>query len=182
MALAKPPPLSAGIESLPQAKTQRLPSLLQPKLHPSPDPSLKPFDALLGLSLVSPSAPLLHLRHRRGLRAPRASSDPSSEESFENPQKDATDGLLCRATLVGAATVASKILGLLREIVLAAVIGVGPVATAFNHAAMLPRFSASFLGGVNGPIHITVATTLSKLPTESRRQLTRKMLNVMLLV
>ncbi|XP_073117056.1 uncharacterized protein [Elaeis guineensis] len=184
MALAKTPALYPGNRSLPQAKTLSFPSLLQSKLHPCPNPSLKPIDALLGLSVAFSPAPLLHLRPRRGVRAPpRASSDPSTlEESFENPQKDATDGLLQRATLVGAATVASKILGLLREIVLAAVIGVGPVATAFNHAAVLPRFSASFLGGVNGPIHITVATTLSKLSKESRRQLTRKMLNIMFLI
>ncbi|XP_038986873.1 probable lipid II flippase MurJ isoform X2 [Phoenix dactylifera] len=183
MALAKPSGLYPCTRSLPQAKTRSFPSLLQPKLHPSPNPSLKPFDATPGLSLVSSSAPVLHLRPRRGFRAPpRASSDPSPLE--ESPQKDATSeyGLLRRATLVGTATVASKILGLLREIVLAAVIGVGPVATAFNHAAVLPRFSSSFLGGVNGPIHITVATTLSKLSKESRRQLTRKMLNIMFLI
>ncbi|XP_058093703.1 uncharacterized protein LOC131239838 isoform X2 [Magnolia sinica] len=72
-------------------------------------------------------------------------------------------------------------LGLLREIVLAAVFGVGPVATAFNHSSVFPGFFASLLGGVNGPIHITVSTTLSKLSKERRRHLIQNAHVVMLL-
>ncbi|XP_059644140.1 uncharacterized protein LOC132285920 [Cornus florida] len=75
------------------------------------------------------------------------------------------------AAWIGVATVASKILGLLREITMAATFGVGPVATAFKYASVLPGFFASLLGGVNGPIHITMATTLSKLSEERRRRL-----------
>ncbi|MQL91330.1 hypothetical protein Taro_023943 [Colocasia esculenta] len=83
-----------------------------------------------------------------------------SPESGEGTDEVFPGELIRSAGLVGAATVASKILGLLREVVIASVFGVGPVATAFNHAVVLPRFCSSFLGGVNGPIHIAVATTL----------------------
>lgn len=73
--------------------------------------------------------------------------------------------------LIVLATVASKILGFLREIILAAVFGVGPVATAFKYAWVLPGLFSSLLGGVNGPVHVTMATTLSKLSAERRRKL-----------
>ncbi|KAL3526376.1 hypothetical protein ACH5RR_011032 [Cinchona calisaya] len=84
----------------------------------------------------------------------------------------ASGGLFFKnATLIGLATIASKILGLLREIVMASSFGIGPVATAFKYAAVLPGFAASLLGGVNGPIHITMATILSKLPEDRQRKL-----------
>ncbi|XP_077229365.1 uncharacterized protein LOC143862240 isoform X2 [Tasmannia lanceolata] len=97
------------------------------------------------------------------------------------PLSTQSTGFLRNAGLISAATVASKILGLLREIVLAAVFGVGPVTTAFNHALVLPSFFASLLGGVNGPIHITMVTTSSKLSNESRRHLLQNAHAVMLL-
>ncbi|CAL5391209.1 unnamed protein product [Camellia sinensis] len=37
--------------------------------------------------------------------------------------------------------------GLIREIIVASVFGIGPVATAFKYAYLLPGFSASLLGG-----------------------------------
>ncbi|RVW46620.1 putative lipid II flippase MurJ [Vitis vinifera] len=110
--------------------------------------------------------------------------------------------LIRNAVWVGVATITSKILGLLREIVLASVFGIGPVVTAFKYASVIPGFTASLLGeasvfsdsqafiyvnstqhkeaniGVNGPIHITMATTLRlcippvvKLPEVRRRKL-----------
>lgn len=36
---------------------------------------------------------------------------------------------------------------------------------------MLPGLFSSLLGGVNGPVHVTMATTLSKLSAERRRKL-----------
>nr|GMC99475.1 putative lipid II flippase MurJ isoform X4 [Ipomoea batatas] len=41
----------------------------------------------------------------------------------------------------------------------------------FRYAWVLPGFAASVLGGVNGPIHITMTTTLSKLPEERQKKL-----------
>ncbi|KAF9612648.1 hypothetical protein IFM89_003090 [Coptis chinensis] len=51
------------------------------------------------------------------------------------------------AASIGVATVSSKILGLIREITLASVFGMGPVVTAFKHASVLPGFCMSVLGG-----------------------------------
>ncbi|CAI5936455.1 unnamed protein product, partial [Closterium sp. NIES-64] len=46
----------------------------------------------------------------------------------------------------GAAAAASKVLGLMREMVLAAAFGVGPVMTAFSYASLIPTFCLSLLG------------------------------------
>uniref|UniRef100_A0A3Q7FBS2 Lipid II flippase MurJ n=1 Tax=Solanum lycopersicum TaxID=4081 RepID=A0A3Q7FBS2_SOLLC len=96
------------------------------------------------------------------------SSDSSSD--YENPLScDSTHidsvlrpgNLLSKSvTWIGVATITSKVLGLLREIVIASAFGIGPVVTAFRYASVLPGFAASVLGGVNGPIHITMTTTL----------------------
>ncbi|CAI7780362.1 unnamed protein product, partial [Closterium sp. NIES-53] len=66
------------------------------------------------------------------------------------------------ASTVGAAAAASKVLGLTREMVLAAAFGVGPVMTAFSYASLIPTFCLSLLGGVNGPFHSAIASVLSK--------------------
>ncbi|XP_057791639.1 uncharacterized protein LOC131008678 isoform X2 [Salvia miltiorrhiza] len=94
-----------------------------------------------------------------------------AEKSFGSPHEDdfshaevvvpAGGKSVSDATLVGVATLTSKILGFLREVTMASVFGVGAVATAFKYAWVLPGFSSSLLGGVNGPIHIIMSTTLS---------------------
>ncbi|THF95681.1 hypothetical protein TEA_029400 [Camellia sinensis var. sinensis] len=97
-----------------------------------------------------------------------------SESKVEDDDTNSTPsdvGLIQHATWIGFATITSKILGLIREIIVASVFGIGPVATAFKYAYVLPGFSASLLGGVNGPIHITMATTLSKLSKERQKKL-----------
>ncbi|KAL7094878.1 hypothetical protein ACP275_11G132500 [Erythranthe tilingii] len=86
------------------------------------------------------------------------------------------------ATWVGVATLTSKILGLLREVTMASVFGVGPVVSAFKYAWVLPGFSSSLLGGVNGPIHIIMATTLSKLPKERGKKLFLHLTTIMFLI
>nr|XP_009626240.1 probable lipid II flippase MurJ isoform X2 [Nicotiana tomentosiformis] len=85
-------------------------------------------------------------------------------------------------TWIGIATITSKVLGLVREIVIASVFGIGLVATAFRYASVLPGFAASVLGGVNGPIHITMTATLSKLPQDRQEKLFKHANTVMILV
>nr|DAD30802.1 TPA_asm: hypothetical protein HUJ06_009653 [Nelumbo nucifera] len=128
-------------------------------------------------------------------------SSMSSDDDDLHPQKDydsiASDNpcsmptschqvaaarFLQNAAWVGVATIVSKILGLLREVILAAVFGVGPVATAFKHASVLPIFSVSLIGGVNGPLHIAMSTTLSKLSKESGKRLVQTTYFVMLMI
>ncbi|KAM0940852.1 putative peptidoglycan biosynthesis protein MurJ [Dioscorea sansibarensis] len=117
-------------------------------------------------------------------RKPSSSSSISScsEGCSEDTSMDFTnDGLLRRGSLVGAATIASKILGLIREIALASVIGVGPVATAFNHAVVLPRFSSSFFRSCKRT-HSYHSCYNIELSSENRRQLTQKVQSIMLLI
>jgi len=64
--------------------------------------------------------------------------------------------------VVGLATLASKVLGMLREAMMAAAFGVGPVAVAYSYASLLPGFFQSLLGGINGPIHTAVSTTVGR--------------------
>ncbi|XP_019068101.1 uncharacterized protein [Solanum lycopersicum] len=118
------------------------------------------------------------------------SSDSSSD--YENPLScDSTHidsvlrpgNLLSKSvTWIGVATITSKVLGLLREIVIASAFGIGPVVTAFRYASVLPGFAASVLGGVNGPIHITMTTTLSKLPEDRQKKLFKYANTIMILV
>ncbi|XP_022856988.1 uncharacterized protein LOC111378056 isoform X2 [Olea europaea var. sylvestris] len=92
-------------------------------------------------------------------------------------------------TWISVATLTSKILGLIREVIMASVFGIGPVATAFKYAWVLLGFSSSLLGSllsqtscVNGPIHIIMATTLSKLPKHCREKLFQHTATIMFLV
>ncbi|XP_024541209.1 uncharacterized protein LOC9648069 [Selaginella moellendorffii] len=84
-----------------------------------------------------------------------------------------------QAGVTGSATALSKVLGLVRELVLAAVFGVGPVVDAFGYASsswcsslsskvcryasLVPGFFLIILGGINGPIHITMVSALRYL-------------------
>ncbi|XP_019161625.1 PREDICTED: uncharacterized protein LOC109158201 isoform X2 [Ipomoea nil] len=95
----------------------------------------------------------------------------SSDSTLNETTLPSGKQFLENASWIGLATITSKIMGLLREIVMASVFGIGPVAIAFRYAWVLPGFAASVLGGVNGPIHITMTTTLSKLPEERQKKL-----------
>ncbi|TMX04089.1 hypothetical protein EJD97_011645, partial [Solanum chilense] len=113
------------------------------------------------------------------------SSDSSSDnDSVLRPGPLSHVGKLLseNVTWIGVATITSKVLGLLREIVIASAFGIGPVVTAFRYASVLPGFAASVLGGVNGPIHITMTTTLSKLPEDRQKKLFKYANTIMILV
>ncbi|KAG6412804.1 hypothetical protein SASPL_125494 [Salvia splendens] len=125
-------------------------------------------------------------------RAEKSLSSSPHKDDFSHAQVVVPTGdkSVSAATLVGVATLVSKILGLLREVIMASVFGVGPVATAFKYctfdkskyAWVLPGFSSSLLGGVNGPIHIIMSTTLSKLPEERGKKLFQHLTTIMFLV
>lgn len=54
------------------------------------------------------------------------------------------------AGIVAAATLISKIFGLVRQQAIAAAFGVGAAATAYSYAYVIPGFLLILLGGVNG--------------------------------
>jgi putative peptidoglycan lipid II flippase len=68
------------------------------------------------------------------------------------------------AGIVAAATLISKVFGLVRQQAIAAAFGVGAAATAYSYAYIIPGFLLILLGGVNGPLHSAVVSVLAKRP------------------
>jgi len=66
------------------------------------------------------------------------------------------------AGIVGIATLISKVVGLIREQVVAAAFGVGPIANAYAYAYVIPGFLLILLGGINGPFHSALVSVLAK--------------------
>ncbi|BBN03522.1 putative peptidoglycan lipid II flippase [Marchantia polymorpha subsp. ruderalis] len=117
----------------------------------------------------------LHKQHRI-FRSASAEVQCSGDSGFEptidsNKTRTGSWGLLRTGALIGSATVLSKILGLARETVLAAIYGVGPVMNAYSYASVVPGFFLALLGGINGPFHSAVAASLSKRSREEGRDL-----------
>ena len=66
------------------------------------------------------------------------------------------------ALIVAVATALSKVVGLLRQQVIAAAFGVGAAYDAYNYAYVLPGFLLILLGGINGPFHSAMVSVLSR--------------------
>lgn len=66
------------------------------------------------------------------------------------------------AKLVAIATLASKLFGFVRELVLAAAFGIGAVSNAYAYAYIVPSFFLVMLGGINGPFHSSLVSVLAK--------------------
>ncbi len=66
------------------------------------------------------------------------------------------------ATIVAAATLISKVFGLVRQQAIAAAFAVGPVADAYNFAYVIPGFLLVLLGGINGPFHSAIVSVVAK--------------------
>ncbi|KAH7296149.1 hypothetical protein KP509_26G011200 [Ceratopteris richardii] len=86
------------------------------------------------------------------------------------------------ASSIGLATFLSKALGLFRETLLAAVYGVGPVMTAFSYSSILPGFFMAILGGINGPLQITMLNFISKCEENEGRVLLEKVSTAIFLI
>ncbi|MBD2384504.1 murein biosynthesis integral membrane protein MurJ [Cylindrospermum sp. FACHB-282] len=70
------------------------------------------------------------------------------------------------AGIVAAATLISKVFGLVRQQAIAAAFGVGAAATAYSYAYIIPGFLLILLGGVNGPLHSAIISVLAKRKRE----------------
>ncbi len=66
------------------------------------------------------------------------------------------------AGIVAAATLLSKVLGLFRQMAIAAAFGSGTAYGAYNFAYVIPGFLLILLGGINGPFHSAIVSVLSK--------------------
>ncbi|AFY74112.1 integral membrane protein MviN [Synechococcus sp. PCC 7502] len=70
--------------------------------------------------------------------------------------------LVSIAGIVAVATLLSKVLGLLRQVAIAAAFGNGTAYGAYNFAYVIPGFLLILLGGINGPFHSAIVSVLSK--------------------
>jgi len=68
------------------------------------------------------------------------------------------------ALVVALATALSKLAGLVRQQAIAAAFGVGAAYDAYNYAYVLPGFLLILLGGINGPFHSAMVSTLARRP------------------
>ncbi len=84
----------------------------------------------------------------------------------EDPATSAPEGskrsLGVIATIVAAATLISKIFGLVRQQAIAAAFGTGAAFDAYNYAYVIPGFLLILLGGINGPFHSAIVSALAK--------------------
>ena len=71
------------------------------------------------------------------------------------------------AGIVAAATLISKLFGLVRQQAIAAAFAVGPVADAYNFAYVIPGFLLVLLGGINGPFHSAIVSVVAKREREA---------------
>jgi putative peptidoglycan lipid II flippase len=72
------------------------------------------------------------------------------------------------AGIVAAATLISKVFGLVRQVALAAAFGNGIAIEAFTYAYAIPGFLLILLGGINGPFHSAIVTVLTKEKDKSQ--------------
>jgi len=70
------------------------------------------------------------------------------------------------AGIVAAATLISKVFGLVRQQAIAAAFAVGPVADAYNFSYVIPGFLLVLLGGINGPFHSAIVSVVAKRKRE----------------
>lgn len=74
-----------------------------------------------------------------------------------------------QAGLIAIATGLTRIAGLLREQINAAVFGAGIVYGAFQYAGLIPSLFLVILGGLNGPLHSAMVTALANRSPEQQR-------------
>ncbi len=70
------------------------------------------------------------------------------------------------AGIVAAATLISKVFGLVRQLVMSAAYGLGPAFAGFQYAYTIPGFLLILLGGINGPFYSAVVSVLAKRDRE----------------
>ncbi len=72
------------------------------------------------------------------------------------------------AAVVSLGTLLSKAGGMARQLVIAGAFGVGAAYDAYNYAYVIPGFFLVIIGGINGPLHNSIVTVLSKRNTKDR--------------
>lgn len=74
-----------------------------------------------------------------------------------------TQSLLKAAWIIAFVTIISKLIGFLRDVVIANFYGAGMVSDAYFYAYQIPAISIILLGGIGGPFHSAVVSVFSKM-------------------
>jgi putative peptidoglycan lipid II flippase len=90
------------------------------------------------------------------------SPDPANPTDSLKSAPSAKRSLGMIATIVAAATLISKLFGLVRQQAIAAAFGTGAAFDAYNYAYVIPGFLLILLGGINGPFHSAIVSVLAK--------------------
>jgi len=85
-----------------------------------------------------------------------------SESKRPSELKKSSRSLAGIAGIVAVATLVSKVFGLGRQVLVAAVFGVGSAYGAYQFATIIPSFFLILLGGINGPFHSAMVSVLAK--------------------
>jgi putative peptidoglycan lipid II flippase len=90
-------------------------------------------------------------------------------------QKKGNPSLAGIAGIVAAATIISKVVGLVRQVAIGAAFGTDAIAEAYNFAYIIPGFLLILLGGVNGPFYSAIVSVLAKRKKEEAAPLVETM-------
>lgn len=85
------------------------------------------------------------------------------EEASQNNSKNLEGGVLKAAWLIAVVTIASKLIGFVRDMVVANFYGATLVSDAYFYALQIPSLAIIILGGVGGPFHSAAVAVFSKL-------------------
>ena len=77
--------------------------------------------------------------------------------------EDKTTSVLKAAWLIAIVTIFSKLIGFIRDVIIAKYYGTSLVSDAYFYAYQIPALSIILLGGVGGPFHSATVAVFSKL-------------------
>ena len=87
----------------------------------------------------------------------------SKEISVSTQHAAKTQSLLKAAWIIAFVTIISKLIGFLRDVVIANFYGAGMVSDAYFYAYQIPAIAIILLGGIGGPFHSAVVSVFSKM-------------------
>ncbi len=90
-------------------------------------------------------------------------SNSDNIESLNQNGASKTQSLLKAAWIIAFVTIISKLIGFLRDVVIANFYGAGMVSDAYFYAYQIPAISIILLGGIGGPFHSAVVSVFSKM-------------------
>ena len=81
----------------------------------------------------------------------------------ENTNITKTQSFLKAAWIIAFVTIISKLIGFLRDVVIANFYGAGMVSDAYFYAYQIPALAIVILGGMGGPFHSATVSVFSKI-------------------